>query len=177
MTTERFNRWVRASHGLALIHQHLEVTAQGLGRLDTRLVTETPRCINVFHQHLTTASLDHEPTAFFNDHILFSYLWVLGAYELARSVNQRCREEPALFSIEFSGAIKSTKIDFERIRVPLAKLEPARRHHVTDSAIAWPAVHKELGVGWRVSKDIYVSRRQLADDLLSALAILTGLDP
>jgi hypothetical protein len=177
MTSERFNRWVRASEGLALIHEHLVVTAQGLGRLDTRLVTETLRFVDISQQQLTIASLDHEPTAFFNDHILFSYLWVLAAYELARSVDQRCREEPALFSVEFSRAIKSTKLAFERIRIPLAKFEPARRHHGTDRAIAWPAVHNDLGVGWRVSNDIYVSRRQLADNLLSTLEILKGLEP
>lgn len=177
MISERFNRWVRASKGLALINEHFAVTAQGLGRLDTRLIDETPRYIDIFQQHLTTASLDHEPTAFFNDHIFFSYLWVLAAYELARSVDQRCREEPPLFSVEFSRTIKSTKIAFERIRIPLAKFEPARRHQATDSAIAWPAVHYDLGVGWSVGRDIYVSRRQLADDLLSTLEILKGLEP
>jgi hypothetical protein len=177
MISERFNRWVRASQGLALIHEHLVVTAQGLGRLDSRLIDETPRVIDIFQKHLTTASLDHEPTAFFNDHILFSYLWVLAAYELARSVDQRSREEPALFSGEFSRTIKSTKIAFERIRIPLAKFEPARRHHATDNAIAWPAVEHDLGGGWSVSKDIYVSRRQLADGLLSTLEILKGIEP
>jgi hypothetical protein len=153
------------------------VTAQGLGRLDTKLVVETPRFIDISQQHLTTTSLDHEPTAFFNDHILFSYLWVLAAYELARSVDQRCSEESALFSVEFNRAIKSTKIALERICIPLAKFEPAKRHHTTDSAIARPVVHNDLGVGWSVSKDIYVSRRQLADDLLSTLEILKGLEP
>jgi hypothetical protein len=61
---------------------------------------------------------------------------------------------------------------FERIRIPLAKFEPTRRHYATHSAIARPAVRNELGVGWNVSNDIYVSRRQLADDLLSTLKIL-----
>jgi hypothetical protein len=173
MISERFNRWVRASKGLALINEHFAVTAQGLGRLDTRLIDETPRFIDIS----TTASLDDEPTAFFNDHIFFSYLWVLAAYELARSVDQRCHEEPPLFSVEFSRTIKSTKIAFERIRIPLAKFEPARRYQATDSAVAWPGLYRDLGVGWSLGRDIYVLRRQLADDLLSTLEILKGLEP
>lgn len=87
------------------------------------------------------------------------------------------KRQKALFSVEFSRTIKSTKIDFERIRIPLAKFEPARRHQATDSAVAWPGVHPNLGLGWGVSNDKYVSRRQLADDLLSALEILKRIEP
>lgn len=177
MISQRFNRWVRATQALTVIREDFVVTAQNLGRLDSRLIDETPRFLDIYQQHLTNASFDDEPTRFFNDHMLFSYLWVLGAYELARSVDQRCREQPTLFRVEFSKAIKSTKIAFERIRIPLAKFEPPRRHQATDSGLAWPVVRSELGLGWRVSSDVHVSRRELADDLLSTLETLNGIEP
>ena len=62
--------------------------------------------------------------------------------------------------------IKNLKYEFERIRIPLAKMEPARRHADTDSKIAYPALNSNFGISWRVSEEKYVVRRELSDNLL-----------
>lgn len=59
------------------------------------------------------------------------------------------------------------KHEIERLRIPLAKFEPARRF-ATDSPIAYPALMgRDLGVAWHLGPDTFVSRRELSDALLS----------
>jgi hypothetical protein len=64
---------------------------------------------------------------------------------------------------------------FERLRIPLAKQEPARRYEDTDWALAFPTLVQGHGVAWRVSGDTVISRRGLADGFLDVLkSIRTG---
>ena len=101
------------------------------------------------------------------DSFFLSYLWVLGGYELIRTISQRCQERREILGEELNQRIHKLKGDFERLRIPLAKMEPAWKHTATDSPIAFPAFHKDLGISWRVSEDLYIPRRQLSDSLLS----------
>jgi len=87
-----------------------------------------------------------------------------------RTIDQKCRENSNLLGEYLNNKIKELKIKFERIRIPLAKMEPARRYKETDYRIAYPTI-KVPGnrLAWRISENEYVVRKELSDDLLDVL--------
>jgi len=89
---------------------------------------------------------------------------------LVRTINQKCRENSDLLGVDQNNKIKELKINFERIRIPLAKMEPAKRYKETDYRIAFPTI-KVSGnrLAWRISENEYVVRKELSDDLLDVL--------
>ena len=165
MEKERLNRWVNSSHVLSKFEPFMITVAQGLGRLDVKLIQYDQRFCGLPLEERNTI----EEALLFTDHMTLSYLWVLGAYELMRSIDQRCRDKLCLLENQLIEKVKEVKLEFERIRIPLAKFEPSRRHQKTDSAIAFPAIHIEFGASWHISYNKYVSRRELSDTLLDLL--------
>jgi len=103
------------------------------------------------------------------DTYTLSQLWVLGAYEATRTIDECARKAPKVLPKRLSQRILSTKRAFARARMPLAKFEPASAHRKTDFSVARPAMHRELGISWRLSKRFFVSRRHLSDKLLAML--------
>ena len=162
MEHERYVRWVNSSHALGRIEPFLIPVIQGLGRLDVSLIIGDKRFAEL---HEETRNTIEEATNL-TDRITYSYLWVLGSYELIRTLDQRCRENPRLLDNHLANKINETKQSFERLRIPLAKLEPSRRHRDTDSPIAYPAIHERMGISWHVS-NVFISRRELSDALLA----------
>ncbi|WP_417526789.1 hypothetical protein [Marinomonas shanghaiensis] len=154
---ERNKRWVNISHKLAIFDHFLVVTAQGLGKLDSKLLKEDELLV----QQGSTSG----PFGDMSDHITMSYLWVLGAYEVIRSLEQRAREK-ADFLPEQKESLQQLKWRFERLRIPLAKFEAAKKYSNTDSHIASPGVNTQLGIAWQVSQDTWITRRELSDSML-----------
>jgi hypothetical protein len=165
MHEKRFICWVNTSQTLKRVEPFMVPLVQGLGRLDVHLILEDKRFSEL--QQKDQNSIDEAIKL--TDRVTYSYLWVLGAYELVRALDQRCRENPSLLSSQMNKRISKAKHHFERLRIPLAKMEPSRRHRDTDASIAYPAIHEELGISWRVSKDVFISRRELSDVLLALL--------
>jgi hypothetical protein len=158
MDTARWHRWVKASHALDTIEPYMVVTAQGLGWLDCRLIDDA--------ELIGYGTPSVSQGMMLQEHLTLSYLWVLGAYELVRSADQRVRaqiSEPGL------KAIGELKAKLARLRIPLAKFEAARAHRDTDSPVAWPAWGPGHGAAWRVAPDVFIGRRELADDVLQVL--------
>ncbi|WP_246356603.1 hypothetical protein [Pseudomonas gingeri] len=102
-------------------------------------------------------------------HVTQSYLWVLGAYEVVRTLTQRMSENQCNDPSQVFENFRQVKTRFARVRVPLAKFEPASIHKKTDSHIAYPGFSFNLGIAWQVSEGVIVSRRELSDALLNAL--------
>ncbi len=100
------------------------------------------------------------------------YLWVLGVYEIVRSIDQRCRTTPELVDDAAARIVRSAKHGFERLRVPLAKFEAARRFRDTDSTIAFPALQPEHGIAWRISENVFIASRELSDCFMYTLRAL-----
>jgi hypothetical protein len=105
------------------------------------------------------------------DRVTLSYFWVLAAYELVRTLDQRWRTGATTLPDEFGSRITVLKRRMERLRIPLVKLETARRFP-TDSAFAYPTITRDFGVAWHIAQDTYVTRRELSDQLLNFLADL-----
>jgi len=134
---------------------------QGLGRLDCQLIAEDLRFLQLTQEARATIRESLRLT----DHFTISYLWVLGAYELVRTLDQRCDPDVSLHGTELTHRVRSLKHRMERLRVPLAKMEPAKRYP-GDSPIAYPGISSQFGVAWQLAANTFVSRRELSDALL-----------
>ena len=157
---DRNKRWIDVSTVIRVFDDFMMVTLQGLGKLDSRLVVEDASFIET--------GKPSNPFGDFSDHFTQSYLWVLGAYEIVRSLDQRAREDETFFPAHKQG-LQQLKHSFERIRIPLAKFEASRRHKDTDSHIAYPGFNPASGVSWQVTADTWVDRRVLSDEMLELL--------
>jgi hypothetical protein len=164
----RYARWVQISHAMDAIEPGLTVFLQGLGRIDAKLV----------HEEATYRRLDTELRTSFEeslrltDRFALSHLWVLGAYEATRTLDQRVRNNASLLTRQLARQLTRVKREFERVRIPLAKFEPSRKHEQTDFSLARPAMHRELGISWRVAKRVFVPRHRLSERLMALLGAI-----
>jgi len=164
MVDPRYLEWVQASRWLAHVHPMLVDLANGLGILDSRLIEKDARMQEMFPEHTGRIEMPLEL-----EHRTLSLLWVLGAYELIRTLVQRLRENGGQRAEEAAEMLLPTKRMLERVRVPLAKLEKARRATETDFPIGFPVLDGAKGTGWVLRPGEHVPRRALADELLKAL--------
>jgi hypothetical protein len=156
----RGHRWVRASHSLTRYEIFMVPTVQSLGRFDEALAAKD--ALYVAGEGYLAADSD---ILNFNDHVTLSYLWVLGAYEVVRVIDQRERGNKTPGAAEINAVLRK----FSRLRMPLAKFEAERRHQDTDAHIAYPALNAHCGVAWQVAEGTFISRGELADQFLSWL--------
>jgi hypothetical protein len=143
---------------------------QGLGRIDTALAVADAQFLALSDTERTHAQISNLHGL--ADRVTQSYLWVLGVYEIVRAIDQKCRSGSAGVTEAQSGAVRETKRKFERVRMPLAKFEPAQRHSETDSAIAYPSIEMDHGIAWRISQETIVSREELARTFHKMLEVL-----
>lgn len=96
-----------------------------------------------------------------------SYTWILSAYELVRTINQRLdsRYSDSAFVSKFS----ELKKEFARIRIPLAKFEPAKKHKATDYTFPRGCMQPGRGLCWAVADNVVISRTELSDALIALL--------
>jgi hypothetical protein len=134
---------------------------QGLGRLDCQLISEDLRFVQLPPKAQNTIN----ESARLTDRFTLSYLWVLGAYELVRTLDQRCDAHISVLGEKLTQRVRGLKHEIARLRIPLAKLEPAM-NYPTDSPIAYPAFSQDFGVAWQLAPDTFVSRRELSDAFL-----------
>ena len=172
MPDDRFQRWVDASSAAGAIEPFMTALVQGLGRFDCRLIEEDAR-FSALNQEQSSSS--HESTRL-ADRLTLSYFWVLAAYELVRTLDQRWRTGATTLPDESGNRVTALKRRMERLRIPLAKMETSRRFP-TDSAIAYPTISRDFGLAWHVAQDTYISRRELSDQLLDFLADLKKRQP
>lgn len=173
MNDERYNDWIRASHAVGGIDHYRAFmcsTIQGLARLDCQLIAADEQFLLLTEQQRATIPVSVELT----ERITLSYLWVIGAYEIVRTLDQRSHETSVTASPSMSKHIKSVKRLFERVRIPLAKFETSRRNP-NDNPVAYPAINPSHGVAWLITDNTFVSRRQLSDALFTLLIELRAL--
>ncbi|PWF74122.1 hypothetical protein CBX98_00240 [Vibrio sp. T9] len=156
----RNNRWVAASMVASKIETFMLIPLQGIGKLDSKLVVADNNFLSKKELSPLFDGLD--------EHITLSYLWVLGAYELVRTLEQSARDGN-IYLVQYKEDLKELKQMFARVRIPLAKFEAAGKHKRTDSNIAYPGYNTELGVAWQVTKETWISRRELSDGMLQLL--------
>ena len=167
MTNGRDQQWVTASFAFARVEMQMVLVVQRLGLLDCHLIEDDARFLALSDEQRGTA-----PEAIrLNNRVTISYLWVLGAYELVRTLDQRCQVDPALFGPELTGRIRATKQQINRLRISLAKMEAAEKHP-TDSPIAYPAITLGHGISWQVAATTFITRPELSDAFLQLMTDL-----
>lgn len=92
----------------------------------------------------------------------YAYLWVLGAYEIVRTLAEKTK---------YPSIVQAKKL-FERIRVPLAKLEASRNYKKADFNFTFPAVLPGacFGAGWAINQNEIILRTSLSCELFDALS-------
>lgn len=97
-------------------------------------------------------------------HQIKAHLWVLGAYELVRMISQRLREREDFAQPDSFEKVVEAKKLFERVRMPMAKLEPSKRHEKTDFEIAYAGIGPK-GLGWKVAPETVIYQEELSEKL------------
>jgi len=161
----RMERWIKVSIGLGRFEPYMMPLIQSLGRLDVQLCAKDHEIIDAYKGE----SRELEYSDVLHDHITLSYLWVLGAYEAIRTLTQQIREGRDNMPSEVFERSKETRDRFARLRMPLAKMEPASAHKETDSHIAYPGLNTQYGITWQLNENVFVSRRELSDFFLDTL--------
>ena len=82
----RLERWRRASLPTVRFSIGMPATLQGLGLLDCELLVRDSQLVG---QHSPFQAGDNP--MYLSRHLTLSYLWVLGAYEIVRSMAQQMR--------------------------------------------------------------------------------------
>jgi hypothetical protein len=164
----RYAKWVSVSHSVDALDPGLAVFIQGLGKIDAKLVHEDA----AFRALPSDERGTFEESLRLTDRFTLSQLWVLGAYEATRTIDDRVRKAPKILTKRLNQRILSIKKAFARVRMPLAKFEPASAHRRTDFSVAIPAMHLEMGISWKVARRILVPRRNLSDKLLALLGAI-----
>jgi hypothetical protein len=167
MPDDRYQRWIDASSATSVVEPFMVPLIQGLGRFDCHLIHEETRSSTLNQEQSSSV----REKALLSDRITLSYFWVLAAYELVRTLDQRWRIGATTLPDEFGSRVTALKRRMDRLQIPLVKLETTRRFP-TDSTLAYPIISRDFGVAWHIAQDMYVTRRELADQLLSFLVDL-----
>lgn len=157
---DRKSSWSEYSHRLEKHESYMGVLTQQLGNLDIEL-------IELGNKHKPDNNYDAQVLWEFDKYMTLSYLWVLGAYEMVRTLSQRLKEKR---HSDFNKVNQLKKI-FERVRIPLAKMEPAK-NYPDDFSIAWPA-NTPNEFGWQIGEGKIILRIDLSNKLLEMLASLS----
>lgn len=162
---ERAKLWEARALSLIRIDGQFPAIVRALGRLDSFLRSESGDAVDNFDD----AGI---PNAYVvEDYLALSQLWIFGAYEMLRSLDDRIRADPGLVAPTICSKVNSLKWRLARIRVPLAKLEPHDRHKGDEVPRGACVVGKARDKGWcwQLNAETYVWRHDLADELLSLL--------
>ena len=169
---ERFKRWVDCSHSIVKFNLDIDIYIQELGRVDSKLVVIDKKQID-----LCAGQTEHNVNDYlaYNNAIFLSRLWVFGGYELVRTLSGAAYNK--LWSKDELAKINEVRRKFARIRIPLAKYEPEglksrnprKCKYSGDYDIAQNVIIRNQGIGWLINESKWISRGELADELLMLL--------
>ena len=163
MNVSRKASWNRAINAVQSLELNIRWPLLSLKRLDAELWERTPRLIRIREKESISDA----------DHLLLqrtvgdAFFWVLGAYEMVRTLDQRCKAKHA--GTTRAAHFNDVKLQVERVRMPLAKLEPARRHRSFDRSFASAVLSRGKGYCWRVADGHDIPFTTLSDQVLSSL--------
>ena len=156
--------WNKAIDSVQFLDLRIRWPLLSLKRLDSSLWLRTPRLIKIRDSLDKATNSDHD---LLQETIGDAFFWALGAYEIIRTLDQRCRSKHAGTALE--AHFRDTKHFLERVRVPLAKLEPSRRHGVSDFSYARAVLARGKGYAWGVSNGTNILFTEASDRVVSTL--------
>lgn len=102
---DRWKKWVEVSHIFRQINQWFSIIIQGLGRLDCELIYEDNLFLSLSKNDQETITESFKLSGRYTH----SYLWVLGLYELIRTLDQKSTEAHSYLTGSIKGEIKELK--------------------------------------------------------------------
>lgn len=164
INTNRKAKWNLAIRSVHQLDPHVRYPLLSLKRLDARLWKATPRLMRISEN---TDNYDSKENDFVQTFIGDAFFWALGSYEIVRTLDQRCRI--AHRDSKLSNHFTTLKHQLERIRMPLAKLEPAKRYKSTDYEFSRAFLMRNKGYGWGVAKGIRIPFMETSDQVILIL--------
>jgi hypothetical protein len=151
--------WKKYSRILENIDSFLPYFIEGLGNLSDELIDKFK---DIHSYEDDKDKLMVFESSEFLEYTTQSQLWVMGCYEVIRTLDQRAREG-SLYNEEIRGDINRAKKYFERIRIPMAKFEPSKSKK--DEDYSYPLLWFRMGEGavWSLNKTTIISRKDLAE--------------
>lgn len=164
---ERQSEWMNSSFTFMGVEMLLLGEVQALGELDVELIEE-------LHKIKTNSKLE-EDLKIKRRYLLLSKLWVLGAYELIRFLNDINKKRNSLSEntkLKLNGVLTT----FTKVRVPLAKFQKAGKDKTLYDGVADSFIDSNKGVGWKIYshtktglKEEIFYRNELGNSLLDLL--------
>ncbi|TXH01481.1 MAG: hypothetical protein E6P95_01750 [Candidatus Moraniibacteriota bacterium] len=166
--------WVQLSAQMSAYENFFMPTIQGLGRLDLDLIEKDKEILQGIRSESSRNSIEFNLGL--TESFTQAYLWILGAYEAIRTLSQLADREvlvnPTQANKEVAENIRKVKHFFERVRIPLAKMEPSKKYEATDFPTAYPILDTKRGIAWHISASVVVSRQELSDEFLKLKDLL-----
>lgn len=170
MEKDRQSEWMNGSFAFRSVEMLLLGEVQALGELDVELIEE--------FQKIKINSKLEEDLRRKRRYLLLSKLWVLGAYELIRFLNDINKKRNSL-SENTKLKLNEVLTTFTKVRVPLAKFQKAGKDKTLYDGVADSFIDSNKGVGWKVyshnktglKKEIFY-RNELGSLLLDLLKVL-----
>lgn len=177
---ERFERWIKVSVGLARFDAFLPSILISLSEIDIDLCKKDLELVEKYKEggDISKDYISESESGSgyvhgsIHRHLTDSYLWILGAYEVVRTLTQFIKDKKDDDPIEVLERFQNARNRFARLRVPLAKLEAAKHHKDTDFRIAYPGFDYDVGIAWTVSEELTISRQELSDLFLETLEFM-----
>ena len=164
----RKSEWLDSSLAFVGIEMLLLCEIQALGELDVELIEDSAK--------IKINSQTEEDQQIKRRHFLISKLWILGAYEVVRFLNDLDKQRGLLVNDLTKSELRDVLTTFTKVRVPLAKFQKAGNNKKLYESIADSFIDQNNGVGWKVyslgkndlRKEIFL-RKDLGDRLLKLL--------
>jgi len=164
---ERESEWMNSSFTFMGVEMLLLGEVQALGELDVELIEE-------LHKIKASSKLE-EDLKIKRRYLLLSKLWILGAYELIRFLNDIDKKRNSL-SENTKLKLNEVLTTFTKVRVPLAKFQKAGKDKTLYDGLADSFIDSNKGVGWKIYshtktglKEETFYRNDLGDSLLDLL--------
>ncbi|MBC8552436.1 MAG: hypothetical protein H8D23_22640 [Candidatus Brocadiales bacterium] len=165
---KRYASWIELSTHIIRVEKAMVPIINALGNKDCDLVERDSEALDLALEAENDIGANSELDMIITD----SYLWILGMYELVRSLHQIARAGHALLNEEAIAILAELDGAYRRVRIPLAKLEPARGYEDTDWSEVLPILEPGEGIGWQLSEKDFVTRRSLSDKTLHDLSLI-----
>jgi hypothetical protein len=158
----RLIQWLVGAYKLASHHGAFVHSLTGLGRLDCALKSWD----NPYYAFIHGGAKIGDPADVLTDFPCLSALWTMGMYEVLRTLDQKLKRDAKLGN-NHPGAHDVTllKLEFARVRMPLAKFENATAFP-GDRSFLSQSLGGPSGWGWIVADKTVIYRNELADKVL-----------
>jgi hypothetical protein len=167
MKKDRQSEWMNSSFTFMGVEMLLLGEVQALGELDIELIEELSK--------IDINSKSKEDLRKKRRYLLLSKLWILGAYELIRFLNDYNKQRN-LLNEKIKQKLKEVLEKFTRIRIPLAKFQKIGNDKRLYESVADSFIDSSKGVGWKIYtlgkeklKEELFYRNNLGDLLLDLL--------